>query len=511
MQALTHFLNKKVFSVSELQSAVCNAHESSLTQVNGEADVKGIMQAILQWAPYPDYSTSAGLLASAVLEGLRPVDAKQAAQTPPTFHSKVEVPWAEPVLEVLAQSFHRLDIYRHYVFAELFRDNLREFVVFVERLGLHSVLGSTSTELTSESTRFTQDELENLLFCALSVGNKMGLVQVAENSQSSTSDTLILAHDALCIPDTLLGTLLLRTSSTVRIAGLSMLIASNTPTKPLSLGTIQALKNGLPYLHADTDAGFRSEMFSLIRNLTDRLRAASVNLFKLSSRQGVVPNKSTGKTELSITPQQAAELLKAHQSFLVWYLSFLNMELRPSASYQRHISAVKAIILIYRSGADPRAPSHHLAKTVDSKLTWPFKINVVDEDMTDLLLNLLMDPFDAVRQGAAEILSILPAAVPSEDAKHVETPRLVNILNKAEKKMMMTGRADHADGVAHLYNTIFCQCVEYQSNNSLWWASKYGVLEHLVQTLENTLEIAAEDVSKAVSKHPLHGIFISVR
>jgi len=77
--------------------------------------------------------------------------------------------------------------------------------------------------------------------------------------------------------------------------------------------------------------------------------------------------------------------------------------------------------------------------------------------------------------------------------------------------MMRSGRADQADGVAHIYNIMFDRCSDLQIPDTEWWMSKFGVLEHLVETLEGTLSIASADIGNAVSKHPLHGIFISVR
>ena len=509
-QALTHFLIKKIVTTEDVYSVICTLRARDAAEDNPVNRSRVIMEVVLQWAPYDDYSSSAGLLASAVLENVERDN--PTSPTPLAFHTKRHVSWAESVLRVLKEEPTRLENYRHYVFPELLKHSTHDFVAFLELLDLHSVLGSSPA---NENPILPQDLLENVLFCALSVGSKIGSVQVAEGGRDTLAE-LFLTQSSLCIPDTLLGSLLLRTSTTVRIAGLSMLVISNTTSKPLSSGTIRSLKAGLPYLHAEADAGFRSEMLSLVRNLVDRLRGASAGLDKLATGHVSKGAKAKAGSNKVLTPAIATRQLEAHRKFLEWYLSFLRMELRPNASYQRHISAVKTIAVICRSGVDPRALSNQHPKTTSSSAllatTWPFELDVVDGAMTDLLLDLLLDPYDDVRQGAAELLSTVTDATSSKDtAQSGHVPRLVHILRRAEHMMMLSGRADQADGVAHLYNIIYSRCPSVTSSQPSWWTSKVGVLEHLVSSLEHTLSIAAEDMGKAVNKHPLHGTFISLR
>lgn len=508
MQALAYFLRKNVTDSGHIFNAITDTQISPprVDNVNAQHDI--LMETTLKWAPYDDYSSSAASLASAILENIKFQSPTQDSSKDAvlSFHSDRHVPWARPVLDRLLRDTPLIETYRNYVFPELFKHDLQHFVIFCETLGLHQILEGRQVE-TKLSTSIVQEHLENLLFCALSVGTKVGLVRVGVAAGNSKTSRAYLEDNALCIPDSLLGELILRSSSTIRVAGLSMLIASHSTTKPLSHGSIRALKNGLPYLHADADPGFRSEMFSLIRNLMDRIRGATASLYKLSKSHGTVRGKVLSVKNGGLQSDDASTLLLAHRSFMEWYLHFLSMELRPSASYQRHISAIKCILLVYRSGVDSRIPISMRAKTESSAVSWPFHLDVIDETLTNLLLDLLLDPFQDVRQGAAEILSIAPTTIQDQ----IEADGLVAVLCKAETMMMLSGRADHADGVAHLYNTMFARCSVDPAPHTPWWHSRIGVLEHLVTNLEETLEVAAKDINKAVSKHPLHGIFISLR
>lgn len=522
LQALAHILTKKFASIEDLYSAFCTKNESTSKSAETDMKLRSLLAVTLRWAPFDDFSSSAGLLASGMLESHRREHAQDKSQSP-TFHSGRNASWSDTVLDLLSREPASLDNLRLYVFPELFKHDIQDYVAFLERLQIHRILGGTAQADEKSTDPLFTTQPEDVLFCALSVGSKIDLVQVAEapSSLETNSTQLFFAGSSLCIPDRLLGSLLIRSSTKVRIAALSLLINATSTTKPLSHGSLQALERGLPYLHADSDSGFRSDFFSLVKTLTDRLRGATSHLAKQTTRGGgrKEVSKAKANAESNRNTENAPALLKAHKSFLEWYLAFLQVELRPTASYQRHISALKCISLIYRSGVDTSVSIRRFAKSTGAQLNltsgqqaaWPFAVDVVNEVMADLLVDLLFDPFDDVRLAAAAVLSLVGNEATPNKTSPALTPRLLKALGKAERMMMLSGRADQADGVAHIYSIIFSRCPNKDSDSSKWWTSTMDIVEHLVTTLENTLSIAATDITKAVSKHPLHGLFISIR
>ena len=70
-----------------------------------------------------------------------------------------------------------------------------------------------------------------------------------------------------------------------------------------------------------------------------------------------------------------------------------------TASYQHHISAVKILLIMARSGLDNTVPRvyHSKAATVGEAL-WPFQLSLMTPGLRHLVLDLLLDPFDDVRQ-----------------------------------------------------------------------------------------------------------------
>src|SRR4051794_6746122 len=82
---------------------------------------------------------------------------------------------------------------------------------------------------------------------------------------------LTIIDGTIWIPDRTIGQLLARDESAVRLAGLSMLISSQSVTRPFTRGTLIALKRSFSPLFADTDAAFRGELLGLVARLVDRL------------------------------------------------------------------------------------------------------------------------------------------------------------------------------------------------------------------------------------------------
>ena len=501
MQALAHWLSKNVVSVDD----VCSVFGDASIEKRGQSvssSVQDVLTVVLRLAPYEDFASSAGSLAALIIQ-----KAEVTSQTPsPTafgaYHASL---WSSTVLDILKQKPRSLEIFRLYVFPEIFQQDKQSFNAFLGQLGIQSILGGDQSSESSSPLPTLQ--CEEVLFCALSVGSKLGLVKIAD-SRSVKSVELFFDNEVLCIPDVLLGDLLLRTSDAVRIAGLAMLTTSTTTTQPLSIGVMAALQKGLPFLHADADAGFRSELFSLIRHLMDRVKAATASLTRPPNK--TKKDKAKEAVNSLSTSAESSELIAAHRSLIEWYVSFLKAELRPTASYQRHISALRCISIIVRSGVDARFSGFLHGKPTSAAAAWPFKLDVVDHEMTDLLIDLLLNAFDDVRSAAAEIMSLMGSGSQQQTVTG-ETPLAVKILAQAEQRLVLSGRADHADGVAHLYSILFSQCSHLISDREQWWSSKCGILEHLLHTVEQTIEVAIVDINKAVSNHPLHGFFIGLR
>lgn len=495
MQALGHFVTKDMVPLDMMLHTLADLKGLESHRDN-DAILEQFVTDLLQWSCYEDLAPSVGQFLSALL------DAHQAnAQTPLSGNgaaekdNKTKSPWIRPVIIFASTRSDSIETLRYYIFHHVFQRSITDYVQFLGELGLYRAFGGVSRSDPTQPEQ--QMDNEDILFCALSVGKELGMVQEAESSRISTVQII---DQILYLPEAWLGKLLTSNSANARLSGLSILTSSPSVTRPLTTGTFRMLKQAFPQFHADTDANFRSEVFGLTQRLMDRLRAATSTLVKRSKRADFDSEKS----------------LKAHKAFVSWYLRFLRAELRPTASYQRHISSLKCMNIVLKSGLDPAVSERHYSRAALGDIKWPYKRAVVDQEVAQLLLDLLMDPFDDVRFMAAAILKMagVPVARISKQSGNPMsqgTLSPIHVLERAEQSMMRTGRADQADGVAHLYEIMFEQSHAESEAADVWWATKLGVLDHLLSKIEKTLNIAKEDLTTAVSRHPLHGLFSSVR
>ena len=239
--------------------------------------------------------------------------------------------------------------------------------------------------------------------------------------------------------------------------------------------------------------------------------------------------------------------LERHRRFIEWYVGFLLGELIPTSSYQRHITSLKAISILLGSGILERDSTRPLAQIPDHATTWPFKIQFFTSGSTRLLLDLVLDPFEDVRSSATAILKLAPTECftfrPSgeefQNGVSPNTPKqyfaaenvrgtshystngiaarrqgrqdrdgqtlglLMKFLERAKDVSKRTGRADYADGVARSYELLYSLLSTAQSRIEL--------IGEIVDELSAKVEVAEQDLGRAVLEAPIHGTFAALK
>jgi hypothetical protein len=304
------------------------------------------------------------------------------------------------------------------------------------------------------------------------------------------------------------------TDPEVRLAGMFLSIYSTAITRPMTTGTFRSLRRNLVHLHTDTDAYFRRDINGYTQKLFDRLRASTATLAK-----GITKSNDAGGMRLTIPKKcfnyEASslhdDLLVESLAFIVWYIRFLEWELRSTASYQRRITALQSLTIVLRSGIDPGVPATHLSKSAQGQLNWAHGIQVANPTLVRVLMDLIVDPFDDIRNSAVSVLQLCPSAQPSI-GQHAVLKDMRCFLERAEGMQLRTGRADQADGVARAYSLLY----SLSENNSepcegATVSSSLNVFLFLRQQLGDTIAYAYENLSDAVNGRPVHGTFAALR
>jgi hypothetical protein len=322
------------------------------------------------------------------------------------------------------------------------------------------------------------------------------------------------------LPAHVLEHLLCHRSHEARASGLSILIASPSTTKPYTSVTLGLLKKHLPSFYEDVDPKIRYDVLGHSRNLIRRLHNSIDTLRKESirtSKQAKTALAAGGGYSTSIfeetihseEPQMTKEngvkcqtkSLCEHEEFIEWYASFLKDELVPTTSYQRHITSLRAMSYFLKSS---------LAQGDETSIMrWPANL-LVDNIWFRSVLDLILDPYDDVRETAASLIMLLqprksmsgpPLQISGLFSSPVEELRM--FCQKANELALRTARADHCDGAARA-RELLCR-----------WSSNFEeaaeVLESILSNLEQKLCAAERDLASAVLQAPVHGDFASLR
>lgn len=301
----------------------------------------------------------------------------------------------------------------------------------------------------------------------------------------------------------------------VRLAGMFLSVHSTAITKPMTGGIFKSLKRNLIHLHTDTDAYFRREVHGYTQKLFDRLRASTATLSK-GLIKGRAPDlgrlpfpKECFQQQTSRAETSAEDPLVESLTFIVWYTRFLEWDLRSTGTYQRRITALRSLIIVLKSGVDAGVPHAQLSKSAQGELNWAHSLQVSSVELTQLLLDLVLDPFDDIREAAISVLELCLVAMPEKERATVLST-LPRFVTRAEAMMLRTGRADQADGVARAYSLLFTvadagvvEALELPSSSS-------GVFQGLRKQLTETLEVARTNLSEAVNGRPVHGIYAAL-
>ena len=318
------------------------------------------------------------------------------------------------------------------------------------------------------------------------------------------------------------STLLVHASTSVRLSALRLFNHTSSAAESFPNNALCALRETLPFFHVESDSKARNDFISIVKKLFLRLRGAIQRLINDYHKLRDVFLEPEPGSQLS--PTGCLVSLQDHVNFVSWYTAFLVKELRPTSSYQQHISSLRVLQMLSDSGL-----CNHIQASLSRSPSLASEVRYQDvfsmTDVSYLFLSLVVDPFDDVRDAATSLLrkfSSTNLAVPirsysiEPDPKMdiYEMPRavcsgLALALQRAETHIRRTGRADHADGVGRLYD------LTYASSNGNYHCGesqdREGILAKLLSELEIYVAIAIQDFKKAVTSAPVHGHLIALR
>ncbi|KAJ5960846.1 Armadillo-like helical [Penicillium vulpinum] len=433
-------------------------------------------------------AVAAGNLLAMLIQKMKPGNSSE----------KLSAMWVTPVRRTALQNIETLEDVSNRLLEPLFTIDPNGFKIFLDTLPVKSLLKGDMTDAPEAEYM--------VLFAALQIGKKINLVH--EDYIFNVGKMKIDENKVLIMKSDVIGNFLLHREANIRIAALSLLITAFSTVKPFTVGATKAILLGLPSMHAESDAYTRGEVLSLTRKFFVRLRGGIVK-----DEDAVLHTEKTASKPAQGQVRNEAETTE----FLKAYLKLLGDDLRLAASYPRHITALKALKLLLDSGLDPRIEVK-LQKSEMENL-WKVQVEVFDAHLLRLLIDLLLDPFEEVRQTSLSILSLCPREIllnglhNKTDQQSAVGMRLTDAITRAESLASNTSRADHADTVARLYHIIFCAALPANSGQpaSDWWTTKASVVDTILKKLEERLLDSKTLFNPVMREAPLHGYTSGLR
>ncbi|CZR61279.1 uncharacterized protein PAC_11175 [Phialocephala subalpina] len=498
-----------------------------------------------EWMVFPDVSPAAGKFLVTIFRALK--DQKASYEGTKDFYS---ASWQRWISNGLDKNPDALENVKNHLFPPLFKLDRAGSIVFLKDLNSKSQSLEVATEDAGAHAL--------LRLSAMEMGKKSGLV--VEPATLEYLNTAKKASTAVTLAEGTLMPLVLHASDTVRSLAFSVLVSSLSSTRPFSRVAIDIFKSCMDVLYSNPDPKFRNEVLSNTKHMIERLRGATslmsreVENLSYRPREDEKLDESLNQKQVNLQ-EEVVTLLQDHQDFIAWYLQFLLGEFIPTASYQRHIMALKATILLLHSGIDNSMSQP--VRNLGNATSWPFTIHFFTPGVIRLLMDLLLDPFEDVRSTAADILRLASPAsfevnitnqclMPANDVLEAEEPArstatmidkiegadrvdighpsgkdfvseknhpesdnkrslgvLTDFIENAKAVSTQTGRADYADGLACSFELLY----RLQPSAD----ARTNIVSQLIDDLEKKIQIAENNLGQAVLGAPIHGNFAALR
>ncbi|KAL9102416.1 MAG: hypothetical protein Q9163_002437 [Psora crenata] len=507
IQVLEHFLRKHIIWASSMVVLASRAPKG-ISQVIAARQCKtaaaqSFILKVLEWLEYPDCVPAISRFLPVFVTSF---EKERCAESHAPRNGRIgyDLPvWIAPVKLYHEKHPSFLETLGNQVLPHLLRLGERHLKAFLDTLPLHKGWRAGS-ESCSEA-----DLLFHLLAAKVGMGLKL----------DGTSGTGIFSEDEaqkFLEQETLSATLLDHGSSSVRNAALSILTVHLTMGRPLTNNTLMRLKSTIPYFHQETAPKARNEFIAEMKKFCKRIEAIARAVPECYATT-VAPSQATEvELDMGLAPKDNGDNLQGHTEFMQWYADFLFKELRPTASYQSHITALSILLHLLVTDSflfDARvalAPKQYISSQYQRAIAL----------LSKPLLEMLFDPFDDVRRISAAALEYILEFGPREgasDGKDVQrcygianhltiVGPIAGSIQPARALFQRSGRAHHADGLGRLLALSHSATKLSAVPHNQRWTWKL-----LESELEQDVCAARDDLDYAILSIPIHGHLIALR
>ncbi|KAF2675118.1 hypothetical protein BT63DRAFT_420345 [Microthyrium microscopicum] len=499
LSILNAFLLKEIISIPELLGCFQSFREDDDMESDQLADYRRFFAVLFRLVSFDDLAPVAGNFSATCWRILRSDPLFLDAAKSKYADERISMVWIEPLLSSIQSSGEGLMPFKHHMFPEMLTIDINELYFMLELLGARELLSRKPS--ASQSNGKVDDETRRaVVLAALQVGKEHGMIVEGD---SSIGENFCLKDRNIYISSKSLKHLGLHLESAARLSGLSLIASSPSTIKPISGDALATLRQIIPFIFSENDAGARDDLLSTISKLVARFNAI---LFHYEGKIAKSLKKS-GNPKDSSSFTEANLVVESHTKFIGWFAKLIITELRPEARYPRLIFSLKCLSLFLKLGLRWETM---FPETVRSSPSWAVESST--RTLCRKLADLLMNPFEDIRSLSASLLEKVLLGHGQGFLDHHD--ELQSALGRAELKMLRSGRADHADGFARLSLILFkvpsTKTTTSAPSTSLI-DTKLECISQLVQSLDQALQTAGRNMGEAIAHQPLHGLLLTLK
>ena len=285
---------------------------------------------------------------------------------------------------------------------------------------------------------------------------------------------------------------------TIRLAAFSLVATPTLKLTPFSPEVLNCLYTAIPCYHNEVDPQYRHEFLVVLKQMWKRLCSVTRQLRKELT---VIPGVPIKRCDI----MAIFKSYEAHKNLVRWYMQFLCEELQTTTPYHRHVMALN---LLQPTIFEEKVLA---ATAIFSGGYYPASL------IEQLLLDLVTDPFDDVRQLASQSLQVAyllklfskpgisdqsQKGTPNGQSQH--THRLSVASKTAEARMQTTGRVDFADGLGRFYTVD----LHHFGKTDVYLES---LLKRLFTIVESDILTGPKDSRRATIAAPFQGHIVALR
>lgn len=286
-------------------------------------------------------------------------------------------------------------------------------------------------------------------------------------------------------------TLLEGKTASYRIGAFQLLVSSPKLSKAVPSVVYSTIIKSLDMIFTDSDLETRNELFSYFKKFISRIKDSTYAL-----KRDAVSLTKKNYTKFEDEIKDKLKAVEEGKQFFVTLLTYIKSCLRPGASYLRKEMSYKLLLVLIKSGLDPRISTKYMEKS--KSVNFVYSLDIYDSCLIRLVIDNIMDNFEDIRHYSTDVISMAPLSL--------ETYIDMDILESRSLTMLGDIKGKEVDSGARFFKFAFSY---YQNNDNMEKCN--GIMKTLLDKIDTGVAKAQENLATACISYSIQGYFAAFK